>query len=325
MSSVRAIFVAGRQHSGNTVMTYMLGMSPECYAANVEGLFFEWRGMVDKQREPVRRAELICELLRLEEEDLAAQVRTLLTAWSEAHPDATSVEVYRQAMLIVTEQTGTRAWARRATSYIFYADDILEQMPEAKIIYLLRNPWDICASRKRRGAIGGHMPAVLGWNRGFAAATRLQADRPDAFRIVRYEDLVQKPEDTARDLFDFVGLRFDPSYLEVPHLNRSEDGGGRESASRGLNPSRVFYYLDVLSAGEIAAVDAMVRRAMVAEQYPDLPHVPGQAGLGDRVRGWGTILAGPVRIAADQARQLLRHNPAWRIRRLAHRARTMAR
>lgn len=49
---------------------------------------------------------------------------------------------------------------QQATSYIFYAQGILRLMPDARFLYLLRNPYDICASEKCRAPRKG---STLGW------------------------------------------------------------------------------------------------------------------------------------------------------------------
>jgi len=323
---VGPLYVAGRQHSGNTVTVVVFGMAPECYAVNVEGLFFEQRGMVDRITRPEARVDRVMELLRLEEPEISDATRQWLLGWHAEHPQADAVTLYRQAMDDATRRAGRAFWARRATSYIFYGDEIMRLLPDARMLYLLRNPWDISASVKRRDARMDRLSGpALSWNRGIRIAQRLQARYPDRFRIVRYEDMVREPEATFQSIFDFAGVPFRAEYLDVPHVNRSEAHQTRTSATRGFNASRVFYYRTVLDPADIAALDMLVSRRLADEHYPERPHrgerVPGRV----RVAALWRVIKSPFVYAAKQVTLLRRENPWWRIRRTAHRLRTLFR
>lgn len=319
------LYICGRQHSGNTVTACVFEQVPECYAVNVEGRFFEQVRSVGKIRDPQRRAARVVGLLRLDEADTAQRTLDGLIRWHAEHPDAGAVELYRQAMHLATLDRGKRFWVRRATSYVFYGREILHQMPEARMLYLLRNPYDVWASLKRRGAPTSRPAWVLGWNRGLQLALALQAEFPERFLIVRYEDMVARPVEVFGDIFEFAGVPFRERYLDVPHVNRSEAHQTRTSTTRGLVGERVYYYTGILRDHEIAAVDMVARRGKLTEYYPDLPHRGGRWPPAVRLRAVRLLLASPFVQAAHEARQLMRHDPAWRLRRLLRRLWTVAR
>jgi hypothetical protein len=323
-ADVGPVFIAGRQHSGNTVTALVFSMVPECCALNVEGWFFEQRAIVDKIKDPARRARRIVDLLRLEDLPLADRTREWLVRWHEEHSGATSVDVYREAMRFVTESSGRSFWVRRATSYIVYAREILTVMPEARMIYLLRNPFDLCASLKRRDPrqdrFGG---CVISWNRGLREALQLREAYPDRMLIVRYEDMVTSPVETFRGMFDFVGVPFREEYLGVPHVNRSEAVEATTSAHRGLNPSRVYYYAGILRPAEVAAVSMLVWKEKLLEYYADLPR--HQHGLSTRIGAIGLLALSPFNYAVQQVRSIFRHDAGWQVRRLARRVRMLLR
>ena len=219
-------------------------------------------------------------------------------------------------MRFATTSSGKRFWVRRATSYIFYAEQILTLMPEARLLYLLRNPFDKCASLKRRSPRHDRFAGmVIGWNKGLRIASKLQHAYPDRIRIVRYEDMVTKPVETFRGVFDFVGVPFRDEYIEIPHVNRSEAHQIRTSDTTGLNTSRVYYYVDVLRPSEITAVDMLVSKQKIREMYPDLP--PHRAaGWGRRLGALGWLALSPYRYGASQVRRFVQQNFRWRARRL---------
>jgi hypothetical protein len=317
--AVGPLFIAGRQHSGNTVTACIFELVSDCLAVNVEGRFFEDRQGVERIKDPHKRAAAVVELLRLRNDELEAETLRWLTEWHEAHPEADAIEVYRQAMTHATEAAGKRFWVRRATSYIFYAREILELMPEARVLYLLRNPYDVCASKKRRSPTRDRFIGwVVSWNRGLRIAGELARDFPDRFLMVRYEDMVTEPARTFERIFAFAGVPFDERYLDVPHVNRSEAHQTRTSATRGLNPSRVYYYTEILTPAEVAAVKMLAWNSKVGEHYPDLP-APARSGLGTRLGALGLLGVSPFAYLHQQVVALFRHNTAWRLRRMLKR------
>ena len=325
-AGVGPIFISGRQHSGNTVTAHIFGMVPDCYSANVEGWFFEHRRLVDKIKDPAKRAAYVVDLLRLDDAALDERTRDWLVGWHREHPDAASVDVYRQAMRFVTTSSGKRFWVRRATSYIFYAQDILTLMPEARILYLLRNPYDVCASKKRRDPKRDRFLGwVVSWNRGLRIALKLQEAYPNRFLIVRYEDMVTKPVETFRAIFDFAGVLFQARYLDIPHVNRSEAHQTRTSETRGLNPSRVYYYTGILTPTETLVLDMLVWKEKVLEYYPDIPHWKDKPRLSTRIKALGLLATSPFSYAFRLVRLFFRHGPAWRLRRLLRRVRIVVR
>jgi hypothetical protein len=325
-SAVDPLYVCGRQHSGNTVTAYIFGMVPDCYAANVEGLFFERFGLLRRIKDPAARAGAVADTLGLEDEALAERTRAWLVGWQREHPDAALIDTYRQAMAFATRSAGKRFWIRRATSYIFYAQEILSLMPEARMLYLLRNPYDLCASLKQRApALDRFLGTVLGWNRGLRLALKMQNAHPRRFLLVRYEDIVTEPVATFQRVFDFAGVPFREAYLDVPHINRAEAIQTRASSTRGLSASRVYYYTGILEPSEIAAVDMLAWTEQIEAFYPDLPHADERPRASARIRALGLLLASPFKLAARQAALLRRHDAGWQLRRMLRRARMILR
>lgn len=278
------IFIAGRQHSGNTVTAVLLAGVEGCYAQVDENTFFEHRALIDRMPDRAARVARIMKLLKIEDAAGREAVGPHLRAYAEAHPDADAMAIYLEGMRFVTRLTGNTFWAQKATSYIFYGRQILRDLPDARLVYMLRNPYDIAASKKRRSVRKDRLwQVMLGWNKGIRLASELLDEFPGRFRVVRYEDIVTEPERETRALLEFLGIPFRPSYLDVPHVNRSETGYSLTGTGKGLNRSRVFYYVDNLAPSEIAALDAIVDRAARDRFYPELPHAGQRRRLGARL------------------------------------------
>ena len=315
------IFVSGRQHSGNTVVAVLLGRLPGCFAQIDENAFFEHRRLVDNLQDAASRAERVFELLRLEHELARTPVQEHLRRLAGDRSQITALELYREGMDFAARFAGERFWVQKATSYIFYGHEILSSMPDARMICLVRNPYDIVASRKRRYERRERIwSTMISWNKGMTIARSLEAEFPDRLRLLSYEDLTSRPQETVRSLVAWIGEPFDPAYLDVPHVNRSETRYSLVGDGKGLNRTRVNYYVDNLSQAEIAGIDLLADRKLLDSFYPSLPHRSRRIGVVARMSGLGLALRGPMRYGIDYASRLWR-NPSLLMARTIRRLR----
>ncbi len=276
------VFVIGRQHSGNTMLATLLGQHPDVYSFTGEGAFFEHRGSIGKQSDPL--PAVVQEVGGGADPSLSVSHRDelLQTLRKKETPGESVVELYAHGKRLVAQAEGACRWVQKATSYVFYINDILQSLPSSRLIFLLRNPLDLGASLKRRGEWSRVLRMIWGWNRGARLAKRWNGDA--RFELVRYEDLVRQPEECLHEVCSFAGLTFDETLLKVPHVNRSETKYNTDSSATGLNDSRVYYYRDVLTPEEEAVVRAWVDTDRLQSAYPDLPesrehHVAWKMGL----------------------------------------------
>jgi len=339
------VFVSGRQHSGNTLVSVIIGRCPECAAHTHENVFFERREPIDKIENSAERIERVIDDLRIDHSDQAAHDRTAehLREWAAANPEADALAAFNEGMRFSTELTGNTFWLQKATSYIFYAREVLDSVPGSKLIFLMRNPYDISASRKKRSENKGWLndsfvTTAVAWNRGFRIANRLAEELPDRFLPVRYEDLVTDPEGTMQRVFEFLGIPFDPAYLDVPHINPAENqftgkdvaAVSRESLEKkpgeqekrgGINRSRLYYYKDRLNAWEIALVDMLIDSSLVERYYPELPHTLGKHSIGAKFVACCNLAVAPLRIAKTllRARKMRGFSIGWFVARIKRR------
>jgi hypothetical protein len=296
-----------------------------------EGEFFERQRWLDRLPPP-KRAWHTARCIR--DDGVRALLREDATPadmsiWKEITPrmkeaaarGATAAELYALGMRDVLERFGKERWAQKATSYIFSAEDILATFPRARLIFLVRNPLDLAASTARRNGSFRHtVRLAMGWNRGVREALRLQAEVPAVFRIVRYEDLVRDSQRVVREVCAFCALAFDVSYLDVPHVNKSDTPYNKESQRRGLSASRVYYYHDMLSSAEEAAVRLAVDTAALRRLYPELVASTGEPSPSERFKGMA-LLAGSAGVLVAQEGKRLAAAPSRNAMRIAYRLR----
>jgi hypothetical protein len=100
--------------------------------------------------------------------------------------------------------------------YSLIVDEVIDLFPDAKFIFLWRNPLAAVASmvrnfnRSRWKVYGWQSDLYKGLANLLGAARRLGDDAVQ----VRYEDLVQSPEPTLRRITDFLGVSYEPAMIE---------------------------------------------------------------------------------------------------------------
>jgi hypothetical protein len=307
------VYICGRQHSGNTMVTAMLGRLPGTVIFDHEDIFFEHRLTAEQISDDRARAEAVVECSRLPKDESTETAREHLLSWVEANPGASALMMNRELRRFFVRRHNCSHWVQKSTSYIFSAETILRELPEARLIYLLRNPYDIFTSARRRGGGDEALALVcLGWRRGLRLADHYQRTFPDRFRVIQYEELVTDPEPACHRMCALLGIDYEPDMLEVGHVNPSDQPYRSVAGSQGVNRSRIYYYADQLSERELAAMDRLLPMRLVKSYYGDLPHLKRRRST----TGWakGQVLAGACLIKAgwNRIKWVRQTNvPAW--------------
>jgi len=286
------------------MLTVLLGRMPGWYGQSDESTLLEMHGLIDAISDVEARSQALVKAIGLEDADQTDWLNDFVRRrWRDDNPPS-ALTLWHEAMDGLTARRGDRRWAQKGTSYIFYASEILEAWPDVRMIYLLRNPWDLVASRRKRTPkIEAVLSTVLSWVKGSRLAQDLQRDYSDRFRIVRYESITSDGKNTVQALCEWLKTPYSDDLLNVPHVNPSEnpyvlDGKGRQ---HGLNTSRIHQYIHRLKPREIAAVDMALgvlnARDLIQQDYPELPHEPGAAGLGTKLRAALMLSVSPLRAA----------------------------
>lgn len=167
-------------------------------------------------------------------------------------------------------QDNATIWGEKTPRHVFRIDDILALYPQAKVICMVRDPravvasyrdWltgetDLDAGRKldkeRVRASYNIVLATLMWraatNASLLAHKRYGNDR---VRIVRYESVIDEPDETVRDVVTWLGLQYSDKLLAVPLHNSSTmafDHGA------GISKTPQNRWREVLSDREIGII-----------------------------------------------------------------------
>lgn len=209
---------------------------------------------------------------------------------------------------------------------IFYARQLLDVYPHAYVVHMLRDPRAVMASQKKRWQrrklakskipfyetvrvwVNYHPFTTANlWRRATQAAQALQGH--SRFHMVRFEALLDSPEQTVRDMCNAIGLEFQPAMLDVAQINSSHQtsvGGAR----RGIYKDAMDTWRAVLSPSELAVTEKIAGVAMdqlgyvraADAKFSPLSYLPHLVSYG--FHALGVMLVNPKR-AIVQLKALL--------------------
>jgi hypothetical protein len=142
-------------------------------------------------------------------------------------------------------QNGKPRWGEKTPLAEFYAHKMLEAFPHARVIHMIRDPRDVCASRRRvpwphlrnRNPYKRAAQRILAsiawiaysWRRSAQIAERHRTRHPERYFVLRYEDLVADPVERLKHVCDFLGEHYDARMLEMGAYPEFRERGGNSS------------------------------------------------------------------------------------------------
>lgn len=168
------------------------------------------------------------------------------------------------------ERRSKRIWGTQAGWLEKHAEDLFHEYPETRVIHLIRDPRDRFAAVKHHwpSGLGGAGAATAKWIRSASLGQRNQRRYAGRYLVVRFEDLVIEPEQTVKEVCQFLGLDFDSSMLSAVKRR----GGGRHVAdsrplAQALSSEYIGIFRDRLDYQELAFLQKKTGRLARAYGY----------------------------------------------------------
>lgn len=175
---------------------------------------------------------------------------------------------------VFAEAKGCSCWFSKETGLFDHIYEIYAHIPQAKFIYMVRDGRDVASSMLRGGEHANDIyRAAMKWSTEqskclYALSDPLIRDR--AF-ILKYEDLIQRPESVVFQIMEFLGLKFEPGqlkYYEQKEIKQhAKSSAFWEQVSSPVNSDNSGGYKKGLSAFEIAIFENVARRQMEILDY----------------------------------------------------------
>lgn len=302
------VFVVGYMHSGTTLLHNILAAHPVFFAAANETRYFAYlpflKGLYPDLDQDETLTSLILMLTELIEHGQPERLRTLPRGYRPAPPSLSDADVraivaatqprthgvaFRATFDYLTARAGKTRWIEKTPQHVFLVDEILQSVPAAQFVEILRDPRDILASKKKRQQASRSAPHenrvralervydpfwdALEWRFAVRAGQRARAAHPDRLYSVRYEDLVRQPETIVQGVCAFLGLDFTPQMLDVRWWNTAE---GDRSDRKGIVSDALGRWAQTLTPAEVGLAQRVTGAAFRQAGYAPVP-VPRHA------------------------------------------------
>lgn len=175
---------------------------------------------------------------------------------------------------------GVRYICEKTPAHVLKSDEILKAFPEAKLLFIVRDPRDVVASFKRRGMEVNY--GINRWRRACNAIIRVSV-LPNAY-IVKYEDLIADSKRVLEEICVFLDISYDSSMLEywkddrewfgVHERSKPESVKGKNhivyrnwQIHQPIMTNTIGSYMNTLSKSEISSVEERLRSLALRFQY----------------------------------------------------------
>ncbi len=252
--STGPVYVAGLDRSGKTTMSRFLaslpGLAIPGVGSNMWRLFSGRFGdlAVPDNLDACLAAMLEYKHVRYLEPD-EAEIRKRF-----AEGPATYASLFAAFLEQYAIREGKPRWGAQSGLVEQYATSMFDAYPGLRIVHMVRDPRDrfhasITRFPDARGRAGG---AAGRWRFSTTHAERHLRRFPEAYVVIRFEDLVSDTERTLRRVCAFVNEPFSSELLDV--------AAGEDPASTGaggLDPAHIGRFRDDVPSEEIAFIELM--------------------------------------------------------------------
>ncbi|MEG5173272.1 sulfotransferase [Microcoleus sp. B3-D7] len=256
---MKRIFLVGAPRSGTTILQSLLAAHPKI-TSFPETKFFHhlWTDRLSRKL-PNRLREFFHKEIRRpdlynEAEVYRRQSTTDRINWFIGVLDKLAIE------------EGNQVWLEKTPEHIYFIEGILDYLPEAKFIHIVRHPLDVVASMREATKApgsdvlwGGEWTVefcVSRWNSS-ALITHQFCPKPHQHLIVRYENLLKDKIWLLSQCCCFIDIDYDREMLRNYQAEGLRLGLGHpwhEGIDRVIEPAIVPKYKDILSQDDILYV-----------------------------------------------------------------------
>ena len=277
------IFIVGAPRSGTTLLAAMLAAHSQL-SCGPETHFFRWLSEADIQaltaadQWPEAAVDFVCTITRTNFPD---HERKLLI--ENYQVDREQVREYLQAkppsvaamLASITESfmrhMGKTRWVEKTPDHIEYVSTIRQYFPNSPIIRILRDPRDIVLSLTNvPWGVSSIMEGLLFWKRQDEASRTFFDTDPNSYTI-RFEDLIQSPEEELAKLVKFIGESFEISMLDTSQTGKlvnSRNVAWKNKSSQPLDRSRVEVWRTKMTVDQSRLAESVLGDRMDAYGYP---------------------------------------------------------
>lgn len=273
------VLIVGSERSGTNLLRALLSTHSKMASPPPAGIIDALAGIQSRyfpSGDPAYLSELI--------DDVVALTKTHLNPWdidldskviNAKMKNASFWEVFRVVNEIYAEAHGYPGWCSKEPGLFRYIPKIAEYVPTAKFVYLVRDGRDVASSLLRGHLHQFHVYfAAHYW--AFSQRSCLSALADPVLHgrmyLLKYENLIDSPEDEVRDLMRFIGLEFEDQQLQFYQDDRVLDHSRRsrfwKNLARPIDGKNRGMYRKTLGIKNIEIFESVAWAEMEALGYP---------------------------------------------------------
>jgi hypothetical protein len=255
------VFIGGLSASGKTQLRMVLGASSELSLTRRTKMWSRYYGRFGSLSDPENRRRCFAAL----EADEA--IRQLEPDWARVRDGFRDGDGYARLFALLHEQHAERCgkprWGEQLQFVECFADPIFESLPDARMIHMVRHP--VATARNARN-LGWDVAA---WRYSAKAGCENRRRYPQRYRVVQYEALAARPEQTVREVCRFIGVEYTASMADVLATVRLE------ASSIDSRDSAVSSFIDLCAHRSLTALgyerEAQPARQLLSHTLPMWP------------------------------------------------------
>ncbi len=300
------VFILGSHKSGSSLLRSLLDGSPELFVIPMETHFFQHTGQwVDYAYKRADPAELSFEEFLENTRRAIINSNTkpesgrksgdsyLAGCWNvDAYLDwmrTHAAEAYRRGDLravldryvealhvsLYDQPPAARRYVEKSVEHAEFAGMIKKMYPGARFIHIVRNPYaTVVAIRKFRRATGKYpllasLFAALENNYYYLYRNPTQVDD---YLILRYEDLVTRPEEAMRKVAGFAGIGYSDTLITPTALGENWSGNSMSGKDfNGISTAPLTAWRKQIYPLEVALVNQIFAHIQRDYRYERIP------------------------------------------------------
>lgn len=201
--------------------------------------------------------------------------------WAKVEADATPRDCFGIQYALYAQyaaQKGKLRWGCKSTFMISEVPTILRHHPDAKLLWLMRDPRDVAVS-SRRSVFSATHPVFVAelWREQQQLGLRWEKEGAPILRIF-YEALLENPEAQVRRITDFLEEDFEPGMLRYFETEEARKSGALSQSwaatAKPIQKDRVGSWKKGLTDQEVFWVEAIAGETM--EKLGYLRSLPAQ-------------------------------------------------
>jgi hypothetical protein len=210
---------------------------------------------------------------------------------------------------------GKDVWGNKTPRLVWHGELLLRHFPDARFVHLVRDGRAVARSLRASKAHRLHVQqGARRYARDTARGLALERDHPNRCLRVYYENLIQAPEATLREVCAFIDITFERRMLrdtpddDLPLTPMEERSGHHAHVHDALQPGFARRWQAELNETELRLIEAEAAEVLTALGYP--LSTTGHAGRGARA----VAQLAHLRWVVTRAWQELTERPdVWRI------------